>query len=69
MSPRYDPRTLSRKTADLVVAWTYILGLSIMILVWASVAFATIGNGSHVHPDYHLADPTPAAQPGNTLLK
>lgn len=67
MTARYDPRTLSRQLHESLVVWTYIIGLSVMLLAWALLAWAAIGNATVTHPDYYLQDPTPAAQPYNTI--
>lgn len=52
---------------DAVHVWAYILGLSTMAVVWALIAWASIGNATMHHPDFNLPDPTPAAQAYNTI--
>gem|GEM_PF-2490195 len=63
----FDPRPLHRQMSEMVVVWAYVLGLSTMLIVWATIAYNTIGSGSRTLPDYHLANPTPAAQPYNSI--
>jgi len=68
MSDRYfDPRPPAKQIADSICVWTYIIGLSVMLVCWALLAWAAIGNATITHPDYNLPDITPAAQPYNTI--
>lgn len=67
MSERYDPRPLHRQMRESVVVWTYIIGLSSMLIAWAFLAWAAIGNTTMLYPYYNLPDPTPAAQAYNTI--
>ncbi|MGH9394191.1 MAG: hypothetical protein ACRD1E_08480 [Terriglobales bacterium] len=53
--------------SDSVVVWAYVLGLSTLLIAWSLIAYGTVGSGSRTLPDYHLANPTPAAQPYNTI--
>lgn len=68
MHARSDFRDLDRRIRDAVDVWTYIVGLSAMLLGWSFLAYAAIGSGTRHSPNYNLADPTPAAQAYNTLV-
>lgn len=62
-----DERPLAERMISMVTVWTYIVGLATMAVVWALIAWATIGGGTRILPNYNLPNPTPAAQPFNTL--
>lgn len=64
---RQDDRSLHEKMIGTAAEWAMILGLSLMAIVWALIAFAAIGSGTRIHPDYNLPEPTPAMQPYNTI--
>lgn len=66
MAKRRDDRPFAQmgQTAG---EWTLILGLGLMAIVWALIAFASIGGGTRIYPNYNLLRPTPAAQAYNTL--
>lgn len=67
MRARYDPRPFHRQMSESVVVWTYIIGLSSMLIAWAFLAYAAIGDTTQLYPNYNLPDPTPAAQAYNTI--
>ncbi|HEY7854989.1 MAG TPA: hypothetical protein VIC32_00980 [Terriglobales bacterium] len=47
--------------------WTYIIGLSVMIMTWSLVAWASVGSSIARAPDFNLPNPIPAAQAYNTI--
>ena len=47
--------------------WTYIIGLSVMIVTWSLVAWASVGSSTARDPDFNLPNPIPAAQAYNTI--
>lgn len=67
MPYRRDTRNWGQRMGDTVHVWAYILGLSTMMVVWALMAWAAIGNATLHHPDFNLPDPTPGAQAYNTI--
>jgi hypothetical protein len=62
-----DDRAIAERMTDMLRVWAYIVGLSTMLVVWALIAWATIGSGTRILPNYNLPNPTPAAQKFNTL--
>ena len=47
--------------------WSYVLGLSVMLVTWSLVAWATIGASVAQGPNFNLPNPIPAAQAYNTI--
>jgi len=65
--PRRDWRSYREKLRDSAVAWTYIVGLSTMLIVWSLIAWKEIGAGTMTYPDYHLPSIVPAQAPYQSL--
>ncbi|MGH9413636.1 MAG: hypothetical protein ACRD0Y_07830 [Terriglobales bacterium] len=66
-SRQYDERTPVDRTTQTFREWSLILGLCLMLVVWALIAFAAIGSGTRLSPNYNLVNPTPAGQAYNTI--
>lgn len=67
MAKRQDDRPAYARMEETTGEWTMILGLGLMAIVWALIAFASIGSGTRIYPNYNLLRPTPAAQAYNTV--
>jgi len=62
-----DHRPVSEQMTGMVTVWAYVAGLSTLAVVWALIAWATVGSGTRILPNYNLPNPTPAAQKFNTI--
>lgn len=67
MPSHFDPRPVHRQVGETLTVWAYVIGLSIELFIWTMIAWGLIGSGTRTHPDYNLPNPTPAAQPYNTI--
>ncbi|MGH9467975.1 MAG: hypothetical protein ACRD1Y_11535 [Terriglobales bacterium] len=67
MPYRQDDQPLHERLTQTASEWAMILGLSVMLIVWALIAIKTIGSGTRLSPNYNLLRPTPAAQAYNTI--
>ncbi|TAN21656.1 MAG: hypothetical protein EPN33_11155 [Acidobacteria bacterium] len=67
MAKRRDDRPAYDQVGQTAGEWTLILGLGLMAIVWALIAFASIGGGTRINANYNLLRTTPAAQAYNTL--
>lgn len=64
---RIDHRPWQKRLHDHYVVWGFILGLSAELIIWALIAYASIGNQTIKEFKYYIPDPTPSVVPYNEV--